>query len=388
MDRDTSPLAGQPLPDGILDLLQQRPQLTFKTHTQAHERPSIVVPGYLCTNQNGRWPILGSDGATMQALQRAGANPLSLPSIPLLDGDPLSVFGDDYAFECAFDTIWSYVVRLNVQGLCMPGGGDLYSCLYYQLTEAQTGPANLWWDLWERYLLLIGWLLRWPTLGICRGMQHMNIALGGGLIQDLRAQWPTLWKSSEYERLPLVRHTPRVRSLSPETFCPHDVFVDQQSLLARILQVNGIAPTPHILDNCLSQHHQAVGIVMPDSEVRGFVAHGLRIGAIGPDGVIEALESQEEGRWWVGVQYHPEWMFNDHYAQLLFRGFAQECYRYRPLSQEQLLELGPKVRAWVRQVDLAGLTAARQQRIAVYASFAGQQESNTQRVRAEEQVRA
>ena len=44
--------------------------------------------------------------------------------------------------------------------------------------------------MWERYVALLAWMLCIPTLGICRGMQLMNVALGGTLYQDLRAEWP------------------------------------------------------------------------------------------------------------------------------------------------------------------------------------------------------
>lgn len=367
-DPDTSPL-GSDLPGEVLSLLK-RQQGTSDVLPYVSTHPLIAVPGLLVTNQNGRWPIFGSDGATMNALRRIGAHPLSLPSMPLLEGDPFSMVADDRAFEEAFDVLWSLVSRLNIQGLCMAGGLDLYSCLYYQQTGSQTGSGNLWHDLWERYLLLIGWLLRWPTFGICRGMQHMNVVLGGGLIQDLRAEWRSLWQSDDFEMLPMLRHHPRVRSCTPETFIPHDVFVNQQSLLAQVLQIGGTAAAPRILDACLSQHHQVVGVVMPDGSVRGLVAEGLEIEAISSDGVIEALafreqitDSEVQKRWFLGVQWHPEWMISDYWAQELFRGFAQECRAYHPLSQSQLQELGPAVRSWLRQVDKAGLTPARRQRV-------------------------
>jgi len=369
----TSPL-GSDLPGEVLSLLQ-RQQEAPALLAYASARPLIAVPGLLVTNQNGRWPIFGSDGATMNALRRVGAHPLSLPSMPLLEGDPLSILGDERAFAEAFDTLWSYITRLHIQGVCLPGGGDLYSCLYYQQTGPQTESGTIWLDLWERYLLLIGWLLRWPTFGICRGMQHMNVILGGGLIQDLRAQWRSLWQSDDYEMLPMLRHRPLVRSCTPETFLPHDVYVTPQSMLAQVLQLDGAATAPHILDACLSQHHQAVGVVLPDGTVRGMVAEGLHVEAISSDGVIEALAHQEHltgsetwKRWYLGVQWHPEWMVNDYWAQELFRGFAQECRAYRPLSPSQLQELEPAVRAWIRQVDETGLTPARRQRLAALTS--------------------
>ena len=373
--RYASPL-GQNLLHEVLLLLKQQTQKIPTPTTFSRVRPLVVVPGGLFTSQVGRWPTFGSDAPTIDALRRVGANPLSLASIPLIEGDPLCILTDEKAYDEAFDVIWSFVTQINIQGLCLPGGGDLNSCLYYQQAGPQTDTGNTWQDLWERYLLLIGWVLRWPMFGICRGLQHMNAILGGGLIQDLRAQWRSLWTSSDYKMLPMLRHQPLVRNRTPDTFCFHEVYVNMHSKLARVLKVDGAAGAPFVLDACLSQHHQAIGVVMPDGTTQGFIAEGLKIGATSSDGVIEAIECQERlddvearERWFVGVQWHPEWMNDNFYAQELFRGFTQECRFYTPLSKSQLQELKPAVRAWIRQMDKTSWTPERQQRIAGLSSI-------------------
>ena len=78
----------------------------------------------------------------------------------------------------------------ELDGLILTGGGDLYSCLYGQTPHPQAETPDMWRDVWERYIALLAWLLCIPTLGICRGMQLMNVVLGGTLYQDLQAQWP------------------------------------------------------------------------------------------------------------------------------------------------------------------------------------------------------
>lgn len=368
-------LIGQNLLDEVRSLLIQQTQKLPTPLTAASARPLIVVPGSFGTTQIGRWPMFGSDAPTLNALLRVGANPLSLASLPLIEGDPLRILTDDTAFEAAFEVIWSFVTQLKIQGVCLQGGGDLYSCLYHQPVGPQTSAENLWQDVWDRYLLLIGWVLRWPTLGICRGMQHMNVMLGGDLIQDLRTQWRSFWTSRDYRPLPLLRHRPLARYCTPETFCSHDVHVNRPSKLAHVLRVDGAADAPYVLERCLSQHHQAIGVVMPDGTVQGVMAEGLHVGAIASDGVIEAIEWHEQRvdfdareRWFVGVQWHPEWMLDNFWAQELFRSFTQECRTYAPLSPSQLHELKPAVRAWIRRLDTVNWMPDRRQRVAGLAS--------------------
>jgi putative glutamine amidotransferase len=340
------------------------------------ERPLIAIPGYLATNQFGRWPLFGSDAPSLNVLRRLGANPLNLASIPMIEGDPLLIFTDEKAFADAFEVMWSYITQLPIQGLCLAGGGDLTSTLYYQPVGTQTNAADTWRDLWERYLALIGWLLRWPTLGLCRGMQLMNVVLGGALIQDLRSEWSSLW-AGPYEMLPLIRHIPMVRKITPDTFIPHDVYVNRQSRLATLLGADGIASSPVILPACLSQHHQAVGVIMPDGSKQGPVAASVEVNACSSDGVIEGIESipeplavqQFRERFYIGVQWHPEWMTEDYWAQQLFQAFTQECTLYTPLSPSQLQDLKPFVRTWVRQIDRNGQTLAQQSKGAQLAAL-------------------
>jgi putative glutamine amidotransferase len=128
-----------------------------------------------------------------------------------------------------------------------------------------------------------------PTLGICRGLQVINVAMGGTLVQDIPSERPSgvvhLVPGKENERRD---HPVRVK--------PGTRFATIAG--AAEIQVN-------------SRHHQAIERV----------ASGLKISAVAPDGLVEALES--DGPWLVAVQWHPENLPADPASRALFAEFAR-----------------------------------------------------------------
>ena len=110
-----------------------------------------------------------------------------------------------------------------------------------------------------------------PTLGICLGLQVMNVAAGGTLIQDIDTQHDTE-----------IRH-----ASEPEDRGRHDVIIEQGTHLASVLPANEL--------NVNSSHHQAIRKV----------GEGLRVTALAPDGIVEGLEDPRHP-FYLGVQWHPE----------------------------------------------------------------------------------
>lgn len=345
------------VPQVTLPRLEQEIQAKLARATASTPRPArplVLVPGFFASIQTGKWPVYAGDAAGMDCLRLAGGSPLSLANTPLIEGEPLSILTSDAVFAQAFEVIWSFIEQVEIRGLYLGGGGDLCSCLYGQSPLPATGEPELWRDVWERYILFFAWLLHWPTLGICRGAQHMNVILGGGLLQDLRTQWRSLWSpyGGEFEPLPLLRHGNRMRLPTPDTMCTHPLLVDPGSKLAALVQHGCTGSAQGLqIDTAFSLHHQAIGIVLPNGQIVGPVASGYRVCSLAHDGVIEGMEASEEERFWLALQFHAEWSLDAAWARGIFSGFIEACQDYTPLSYRDLQELKPAIRSWIRAHD-------------------------------------
>ena len=303
------------------------------------ERPHIGILAARSSLRDGGWPAYSGDAPTVHAVLEAGGLPCLIPTLPLIEGyDPLQILRDDRTFVLLFGVIWSVVRELD--GLILIGGGDLSSCLYDQQPHPQTETPDAWRDVWERYIALLAWLLCIPTLGICRGMQLMNVALGGSLYQDVRTQWPR-------DRPSLLRHRARGR-VSSTNWVSHPIHLTSpDSRLAVAIRGRGTVDRP-FLDAVLSMHHQAVETLAP----------GLEMTATSPDGVIEAFEEMTAARWWIGTQFHPEWMTQLNWALGLFTALIDASRAYAAIPRDEIETLLDEIQTWLRQHDRALNTAA------------------------------
>jgi putative glutamine amidotransferase len=144
---------------------------------------------------------------------------------------------------------------------------------------------------------------RTPTLAICRGLQVVNVALGGTLIQDLPTERPL---ALEHQRAETKRDKTRL---------------DHTVRIAPGTRLSGIAEAPELPVN--SRHHQAIGRAAP----------GLTVAAVAPDGVIEAVETTEP--WLLGVQWHPENLAGaDAPSRRLFEEFALAVRARAPAARD------------------------------------------------------
>ena len=216
-------------------------------------------------------PRFGINQSYVRALTAAGCAPVL---IPLLD--------DDDRLRAIYD---------RLDGIVFPGGADIAPQEY---GEEPIGDLNVVEAPRDRTELT---LARWafaddlPTLGICRGQQVLNVALGGSLWQDLRHQGVTSVEHSDADG--------RAR-----TALMHRVRLDPDSRLAQLIDETSIEVN--------SLHHQAIKSIAPQ----------LRVTGMSDDSVIEAVESPDR-RFLIAVQWHPEEIDTLPWVQRLFSGFAR-----------------------------------------------------------------
>ena len=178
----------------------------------------------------------------------------------------------------------------SLQGLILSGGPDVHPRCYGEEPLAGLGEVDDALDHMELMAAELAIEKNLPLLGICRGIQVLNIALGGTLYQDIPSQVPES-----------ICHTPK----TDKAVNTHTVRIETGSRLHQIIG------KPEIWVN--GKHHQAV----KDS------APGLVVTARARDGGIEAVE-QPDKRYVIGVQWHPEGTWRDDpWSKKLFLSFVR-----------------------------------------------------------------
>jgi putative glutamine amidotransferase len=183
----------------------------------------------------------------------------------------------------------------RADGLLLTGGGDVEPALYGAVPHASYAPAEPGRDAFEMALVEAATAAGLPIFAICRGMQVLNVALGGDLVQDIPTEVNGALNHDLREPRYAVAHEVWATKGSRFATLMSDTLVDGESC-----QVN-------------SRHHQAVR----------HLGRGLEVVATAPDGVIEAVE--RPGAFCLGVQWHPENFWRTGEFRALFEGFVEAC---------------------------------------------------------------
>ena len=200
--------------------------------------------------------------------ERTGLNSAYVRSVLAAGGVPVMLsplMGPSYAAR-ALD---------GVEGLVLTGGEDMDPAWYHAEPHPKANPPSRERDLFELALLAAARQREVPILGICRGIQVVNVALGGTLWQDLSSERP-----GEVDHYPEAARSERT----------HMVRLQPGSLTASALGATEIRVN--------SFHHQAIRELGPDLVATGWTE----------DGLIEAVEGAPGQPWLLAVQWHPEEM--------------------------------------------------------------------------------
>ena len=241
----------------------------------SERRPVIGVP---CATAPEPWysPSFTLPSSYLHAVEAAGAVPMLIQ--PTDDAEVLAAL---YA---------------RCDGLLLAGGEDVHPSNYGAAPHPRLELTNLRRDAAE--LVLVRWALadRTPILGICRGLQLLNVAMGGTLYQDLPSERPGSIDHAAGD----ARREFRLLS--------HDMALEPTAWLAETLGAS------HLAVNSL--HHQAIRDLAP----------GLRAVGHAPDGLIEAVEGGDDTLI-VAVQSHPElvWADADPRWAHVFSRFVAHC---------------------------------------------------------------
>jgi putative glutamine amidotransferase len=206
--------------------------------------------------------------------------------------------GEPWVLDLEADRPADVVAR--VAGLLLTGGGDVDPSLYGEAPHPAFSAAEPGRDAYEIELVRRALDADLPVFAICRGVQVLNVARDGTLVQDIASE--------------LASALQHKREGSDQPFrLAHEVWLDTGSLIQTL-----ISDSAGDVESCQvnSRHHQAVKAP----------GEGLVTVATAPDGVIEAVEDPSR-RFCLGVQWHPENFYRTGEFRALFEGFVKAATR-------------------------------------------------------------
>ncbi|MFD1126051.1 gamma-glutamyl-gamma-aminobutyrate hydrolase family protein [Lentilactobacillus raoultii] len=187
-----------------------------------------------------------------------------------------------------------------IDGLLLPGGPDVSPVLYGEEPIPGIGPTDTLLDQSEIQLVKLAVAQHIPIFGLCRGLQIINVALGGTLYQDLTTQKPK----------GLLKH----HQDAPMSQGTHHVSIVAGSKLSKIFGVTSLLANSH--------HHESVKQL----------ASGLKLSATASDDVVEGAESLDDDSI-IAVQWHPETMYQA--DEVMARLFADLIERAKNFSNKK-----------------------------------------------------
>lgn len=199
--------------------------------------------------------------------------------------------GDPTILDLARDPVAEVIDRFD--GVLLTGGADVLPSAYGQPAHPTFKAAEPGRDEYELELVRRALEANLPVFAICRGLQVLNVASGGTLVQDIPSEVANA-----------VPHEVR----EPRVAIAHEVWMTSGTLLERLMRER-IEEGDEIKVN--SRHHQAAKQL----------GAGLVVSATAPDGVIEAVEAPAH-RFCLGVQWHPENFYRTGEFSPLFEGFV------------------------------------------------------------------
>ena len=210
--------------------------------------------------------------------------------------DAIAMAGGIAATVCLTQNTEAEEIAKTFDGLLVPGGDDISPEFYCQKQFDKSYPTNSAIDLQDIELIKAFAKARKPVLGICRGMQCINVTFGGTLIQDIGTHNPALlpFTHEQHKKFPNAPY---------ENQTAHTVHFSKQSVLHRLFGETAVVN---------SFHHQCVDTL----------AEGFHITArSSEDNIIEGIEKGNI----LGVQWHPEWLLDAPHTLDLFRFLIEEA---------------------------------------------------------------